>query len=109
MKSNSLPKRIQLSRKKAFKLPPNTVVVSRPSQWGNPFKALPVSIGGPDAAEAVRLFEYWLSIPGPGRELAACARRDLRGKNLACWCKLDAPCHADVLLKVANDRFLKAR
>jgi hypothetical protein len=26
----------------------------------------------------------------------------LRGKNLACWCKLDAPCHADVLLELAN-------
>ena len=27
---------------------------------------------------------------------------ELRGKNLACWCKLDEPCHADVLLKLAN-------
>jgi hypothetical protein len=27
---------------------------------------------------------------------------DLRGKNLACWCPLDAPCHADVLLELAN-------
>lgn len=26
----------------------------------------------------------------------------LRGKNLACWCALDQPCHADVLLEVAN-------
>jgi len=28
---------------------------------------------------------------------------ELRGKNLACWCKLDAPCHADVLLELANE------
>lgn len=27
---------------------------------------------------------------------------DLRGKDLACWCPLDAPCHADVLLELAN-------
>jgi hypothetical protein len=27
---------------------------------------------------------------------------DLRGKNLACWCPLDQPCHADVLLEIAN-------
>ena len=27
---------------------------------------------------------------------------ELRGKNLACWCPLDAPCHADVLLELAN-------
>jgi hypothetical protein len=28
---------------------------------------------------------------------------ELRGKNLACWCKLDQPCHADVLLRMANE------
>ena len=27
---------------------------------------------------------------------------ELRGKNLACWCPLDQPCHADVLLEIAN-------
>jgi hypothetical protein len=27
---------------------------------------------------------------------------ELRGKNLACWCKLDEACHADVLLRLAN-------
>jgi hypothetical protein len=27
---------------------------------------------------------------------------ELRGKNLACWCPLDQPCHADVLLELAN-------
>jgi hypothetical protein len=26
----------------------------------------------------------------------------LRGRNLACWCSLDMPCHADVLLRIAN-------
>lgn len=26
----------------------------------------------------------------------------LRGKNLACWCPLDQPCHADVLIEIAN-------
>jgi hypothetical protein len=29
-------------------------------------------------------------------------RAELRGKNLACWCPLDQPCHADVLLEIAN-------
>jgi hypothetical protein len=29
-------------------------------------------------------------------------QRELRGKNLACWCPLDQPCHADVLLRLAN-------
>lgn len=27
---------------------------------------------------------------------------ELRGRDLACWCPLDLPCHADVLLEVAN-------
>ena len=26
----------------------------------------------------------------------------LVGKDLACWCPLDQPCHADVLLEIAN-------
>lgn len=30
-------------------------------------------------------------------------REELRGKNLACWCPLDQPCHADVLLELANN------
>lgn len=29
-------------------------------------------------------------------------RSDLRGRDLACWCPLDQPCHADVLLDLAN-------
>lgn len=29
-------------------------------------------------------------------------RRELRGRNLVCWCPLDQPCHGDVLLEVAN-------
>jgi len=27
---------------------------------------------------------------------------ELRGKNLMCWCEIGAPCHADVLLEIAN-------
>jgi len=29
-------------------------------------------------------------------------RAELRGKNLACWCPIGEPCHADVLLEIAN-------
>jgi hypothetical protein len=28
--------------------------------------------------------------------------RELAGRDLACWCPLDQPCHADVLLELAN-------
>jgi hypothetical protein len=86
------PKRVQLSRKKGWRKPENCVVVSRPSKWGNPFDM-------EDHGEAVAFFDR-------------CARRravlepewlePLRGKDLACWCKLSDKCHADVLLELAN-------
>lgn len=38
----------------------------------------------------------------PGFAALADRLPDLRGKNLACWCPLDQPCHADVLLELAN-------
>jgi len=93
----SQPRRIQLSRKKNWRLPPNTVVVSRPSKWGNPFK---VSKTCP-AKNAVHLYEQWIRFEGYAVALGA--KVALRGKNLACWCKLNEPCHADVLLRLAND------
>jgi hypothetical protein len=88
-------------------MPANTVSVARPTKWGNPYKIGGTYHRGPafsgrdavvqDAADAVRLFRGWVfnlrsadSIP------------ELRGKNLACWCKIGAPCHADVLLEMAN-------
>jgi hypothetical protein len=48
--------------------------------------------------EALRLFEHVYMTPERRRD----ARRDLKGKNLACWCPLDQPCHADILLRIAN-------
>lgn len=37
-----------------------------------------------------------------GGHASEIARVFLRGKHLACWCQLDQPCHADVLLEIAN-------
>lgn len=90
-----MPERIQLSRKKGWRKPENTVVVARPTQYGNPF---PVRDG--DRARAVSLFEQ--SAIGFGDFTAERIRAELAGKNLACWCPLDEPCHADVLLEIAN-------
>lgn len=89
------PKRIKLSRKKGFRLPPNTVVVARPSKWGNPFKVGP----GETPHYAVSCFRDHVR---ENPKYAEMARSELRGKNLACWCKLDQECHADVLLVIAN-------
>jgi hypothetical protein len=87
------PRRITLSRKKGAKLPPNTVVVARPSRFGNPYR---VGIDG-DAKTCVELYEYNVT-----DGLIGDAQSQLTGKNLACWCKQGAPCHADVLLRIAN-------
>jgi hypothetical protein len=90
----SMPVRIQLSRRKGWRLPPNTVAVARPGKWGNPFKIGEPGI--PDAAAAVAAFREFA---GPRRDDI---RRELRGKNLACWCRPGEPCHGDVLLEIAN-------
>lgn len=89
-------------------MPANTVVVSRPSKWGNPFKVerkgpLKDLREGMDAAEAKEAFAMMMETGGLAYCNAENVRRELKGKNLACWCKIGTPCHADVLLKIAND------
>jgi len=91
------PIRVQLSRKKGWRMPPNTVNVSRPGRWGNPYRL------GPDgnAAQCVAMYRLLLA----GNRWTFPTREDLkllRGKNLACWCQPGQPCHADVLLELVN-------
>lgn len=95
------PERVQLSRKKGWKLPPNTVVVARPTKWGNPFKSSDHGGGYFGNSVAVKLFECWLEEAAQA-PLVAAIKRDLGGKSLACWCKPGDPCHADILLEIAN-------
>jgi hypothetical protein len=95
------PIRIQLSRAKGWRMPENTVKVDRTTKWGNPFKLL--FPGRHGATVAVNAFRRALA----DRDHSHCALiadqiGELRGKNLACWCPLDQPCHADVLLELAN-------
>lgn len=86
------PRRLQRSRSRP--LPPGAVCVAPPSRRGNPYR---VEDHGP--AEAVALFRQ--HVLGDAALLAA-VRRELRGRDLACWCKPGEPCHADVLLELAN-------
>lgn len=93
-------------------MPPNTVIVCRPGKWGNPFQVadvLDLYDGDKEkaAADCVRSYRrlieegtnYQSDDAPPSIELI---RRELRGKNLACFCPLGSPCHADVLLEWAN-------
>lgn len=73
-------------------MPPNTVYVGRPSHWGNQFSW---QVRG--KAQAVE--EYRVSLTASEKKEI---RQKLKGKNLACWCALDEPCHADLLLEIAN-------
>jgi hypothetical protein len=112
-------KRIRIDwRKPGGRVPANTVIVARPSRWGNPFVVLPdlkpgteirsgrhTYIAVPTAEEAVRRFREEYMTP----DWREAARRELKGKDLACYCKLDEPCHADdepchadVLIEIAN-------
>lgn len=85
-------------------MPPNTVSVTRPGMWGNPFRVTPER----SQILAVGAFRTWLTVEGcdakmPERkQRILCNLSLLRGKNLACFCKEGTACHADVLLEIAN-------
>lgn len=81
-------------------MPANTAYVGRPTVWGNPFIVGSELIGGKKlgAQKAVALYRQYANDVLNVSDLQTC----LRGKNLACWCPLDQPCHADVLLEMAN-------
>lgn len=111
------PARIQLSRAKGWRMPPNTVSVARPGPFGNPFTVADLRDSGyrcsdtEAAAVCVMAFRRWLAGdtrywmgPESARARATILARlpELRGKNLACWCKLGEPCHAEILLELAN-------
>jgi hypothetical protein len=96
------PKRIQRSRSKGWKMPANAIYVGRPTVWGNPYVVGSELMNGETltAEKAVELYEQHLAENFSERDIRHC----LRGKDLACWCALDQPCHADVLLRIANSR-----
>jgi hypothetical protein len=94
--STGNPQRLQRSRQKP--LPPGTICVTRPGRWGNPFR---VEVAGRQLA--VDMYRnYVLGDP----ILLAAIRSELRGRDLACWCRPGEPCHADVLLELANSEVM---
>ena len=124
------PVRIQRKREKGWRMPEGAVYVGRPSLWGNPWTIAEMGsvydVPIPERpAAAVRAYrrelEHWGLLSDYGwyvsdarwaateRTVMATGARNmgeaavlLKGKNLACWCPLDQPCHADVLLELAN-------
>ena len=96
----SKPIRIQRKRSRGFKLiSPNglpIVYVGRPSWAGNPYRVTDKFT----AEQAVRAFTILVN---KDKDLRARIKAELRGKNLSDWCPLDQPCHADILLEIANE------
>lgn len=113
------PVRIQRHRTKGWRMPAGAIYVGRPSRFGNRFVADPTRAPGYEAqGGARRNIDLWYDWPVPDAQAAVDAFETmqahiytieelalLRGKNLVCWCRLDQPCHADVLLRLANAPF----
>lgn len=114
--SNTSPKRIQRRHTKGWKMPDGAVYVGRPTFWGNMFR--PVYLDGEWWAQDDNDVRYPLLYNTRTEALRKCVSLyhseltqwsemhmrlpELRGRDLACWCPLDQPCHADVLLYAAN-------
>jgi len=104
------PKGIQRRRAKGWQMPAGAIYVGRPTGFGNPFK---VGMDG-TAQRCVDLYGYLLAgnlclsskatVDDQKAALKFVAEHleELRGHDLACWCRLGKPCHRDILLKVAN-------
>lgn len=98
------PKRIQRKRIKGWKMPGNTVYVGRPTKWGNPFRVGQKNPFGTITADNRHAYSLFVGFAPQNERLIEAARKELRGKDVACWCPLDQPCHADVILEIANEK-----
>lgn len=97
------PKRVQLRRTKGWRMPPNTVKVDRTTMWGNLWQiGTHSNTLGRAVATTQEAVDLYRLLAWPEAHHKAWVRENLRGKNLACWCKPGEPCHADVLLELAN-------
>ncbi len=88
----------RIQRKRIGRSPPGVIYVGRPTKWGNPYVVNPLHEG---AGLAVAMYREAL-LSGRLRVSVDDVRRELRGRRLSCWCPVDLPCHADVLLDIAN-------
>ena len=117
----STPKRIQMTRQRPWRAEhPDAVIVARPGRWGNPYR---VTLVNRESWEVYRGEEFISAWPTKDMAVTDAVKRfaimldhhrapwgpddiraELAGRDLACWCPLDQPCHADVLLELANPK-----
>ena len=121
-------KRIQRKRVKGWRMPENTVYVGRGTKWGNPVKLIgdAIFIDAGYRRHITNRWVYWdqgsidmvLDLYRRivrGFQFADCDLQywsvkfnqndlnELKGKDLACWCKPGQKCHADVLIKLISE------
>lgn len=112
------PERIQLKRSRGWRIPPNTLKVDRSTQWGNHWVAWKDDDGVWNATRNSCEHHPCASKEAAVKMCVDEFRKEtldrishyggmtwllpLRGSNLACWCPVGTPCHADVLLELAN-------
>lgn len=107
---NNRPQRIHLSRSRGAKLPPGTVVVSRPSRWGNPFNWQECQgiLDSTKKANACIEFKRWLDgkyggyLPERRAWILSHLHLIREAKYIACWCKKDENCHGDILIELCG-------
>jgi hypothetical protein len=103
------PQRIQRKRARGWRMPEGVIYVGRPTLFGNPF------VPGIDGTrrECLERFEAYVTCEEPNHPdrdrfvshqliMRNLIQHKLRGHDLACWCKPNDLCHADVLLRIAN-------
>lgn len=117
-----MPERIQRRRERGWRMPKGAVYVGRPTRWGNPWRitwetnwdmpfgrgavvhhAVTDAILGHVRAESAAHWATEAYRRDLTDEQVDVAQAELRGRDLACWCGLGQPCHADVLLELANN------
>ena len=120
-------KRIQRKRTKGWKMPANTIYVGRPTKWGNPLKLVGdciyidagyrrtilspwVYYAVGDIDDLIYLYgklwdgtEFWnKDLQHWADEFKLLDLAELKGNDLACFCSLSSPCHADVLIELVT-------
>jgi len=98
--------RIQRRRTKGWRMPENAIYVGRPTRWGNYLRADMLDLNDRPLGRALvveldRLATLRFVEEADAEEVEAFLA-PLRGHDLACWCPLDQPCHADVLLELVR-------
>jgi len=77
-------------------IPPNSMRVDRSTKYGNPYR---IGHDG-DRRECIAKFKKYI----PTRpDLVAIAKKELRGKDLLCWC-VPEDCHAWIWVDIVNDQ-----